>query len=80
MVADERRASASEIAGLERELERIQQQRFILQQARGYGLGGSKEIAFTLARECAAARRPMPRVRPACGSARRRRSARSSAG
>jgi hypothetical protein len=38
----------TELAGLERELERIQQQRFIVQQARGYGLGGPKEIAFTL--------------------------------
>jgi hypothetical protein len=42
----ERRA---EIAGLERELERIQQPRFIDQQARGYGLGASNEIPFTLA-------------------------------
>lgn len=38
-----------EIAGLEAELVRIQQQRFVLQQARAYGLGGSNEIAFTLA-------------------------------
>jgi hypothetical protein len=37
-----------EIAGLERELDRIQQKRFILQQARAHGLGGHKEIAFTL--------------------------------
>jgi hypothetical protein len=42
-------AKRAEIAGLEQELNRIQQPRFILQQARGYGLGGSKEIAFTLA-------------------------------
>jgi hypothetical protein len=35
-------------AGLERELAQIQQERFVLQQARGYGLGGSREIAFTL--------------------------------
>jgi hypothetical protein len=41
-------ARRSEIAGLERELQRIQQQNFIIQQARGYGLGGPKEIAFTL--------------------------------
>lgn len=38
----------AEIAGLERELDRIQQPRFILQQARAHGLGGHKEIAFTL--------------------------------
>jgi hypothetical protein len=38
----------SEIAALERELDRIQQRRFILQQARAHGLGGHKEIAFML--------------------------------
>lgn len=38
----------AEIAALERELDRIQQPRFILQQARGHGLGGHAEIAFTL--------------------------------
>ena len=42
---DERR---SEIAGLEQELNRIQQRRFILLQARAHGLGGHNEIAFTL--------------------------------
>ena len=44
----ENAARRSEIAGLERELQRIQQTRFVAQQARGYGLGSSKEIAFTL--------------------------------
>ena len=44
----ENAARQSEIAGLERELQRIQQQRFVVQQARGYGLGGPREIAFTL--------------------------------
>lgn len=39
----------AEIAALERELDRIQQRRFILQQARAHGLGGHNEIAFTLA-------------------------------
>jgi cell division protein FtsB len=38
----------AEIAALERELDRIQQRRFILQQARAHGLGGHNEIAFTL--------------------------------
>lgn len=47
MVADNA-ARKSEIAGLENELQRIQQGRFVVQQARGYGLGGSREIAFTL--------------------------------
>ena len=41
-------AKRADIAGLERELDRIQQPRFILQQARAYGLGGSREIPFTL--------------------------------
>jgi hypothetical protein len=47
MVA-ENAARRSEIAGLERELQRIQQTRYVVQQARGYGLGEPKEIAFTL--------------------------------
>lgn len=47
MVADNA-ARHTEIAALERELDRIQQRRFILQQARAYGLGGHREIAFTL--------------------------------
>ena len=38
----------AEIAALEREFDRIQQPRFILQQARAHGLGGHSEIAFTL--------------------------------
>jgi hypothetical protein len=42
-------ARREEVAGLERELAQIQQPRFVLQQARGYGLGGTKEIPFTLA-------------------------------
>jgi len=42
-------AKRAEIAGLEAELVRIQQQGYVLQQARAYGLGGPKEIAFTLA-------------------------------
>jgi cell division protein FtsB len=42
-------AKEAEIAGLERELETIQQPRYIGQQARGYGLGSSREIPFTLA-------------------------------
>jgi hypothetical protein len=47
MVADNAVRHA-EIAGLERELDRIQQRRFILLQARGHGLGGHNEIPFTL--------------------------------
>ena len=47
MIADNA-ARHAEIAGLERELDRIQQRRFILLQARAHGLGGHNEIAFTL--------------------------------
>ena len=41
-------AKREAIAGLERELDRIQHPRFVLQQARAYGLGGSREIPFSL--------------------------------
>jgi hypothetical protein len=43
---DQRR---DQVAALERELERIGDRRFVLQQARGYGLGGAHEIPFSLA-------------------------------
>jgi cell division protein FtsB len=39
----------AQVASLERELELIGRQRYIEQQARGYGLGSSREIAFSLA-------------------------------
>jgi hypothetical protein len=44
----ENAAHHAEIAALERELDRIQQRRFVLLQARAHGLGGHREIAFTL--------------------------------
>jgi cell division protein FtsB len=47
MIADNAVRHA-EIAALERELDRIQQPRYILQQARAHGLGGHNEVAFTL--------------------------------
>lgn len=47
MIAENAVRSA-QIAALERELDRIQQPRFVLQQARAHGLGGRREIAFTL--------------------------------
>jgi cell division protein FtsB len=50
----------SEIAALERELDRIQQRRFIRQQARAHGLGGHNEIAFTLDPDAA----PLPANAP----------------
>lgn len=37
-----------EIATLDRELDLIARQRYVEQQARGYGLGSTREIAFTL--------------------------------
>lgn len=40
---------SDQVSALERELERIGDRRFVLQQARGYGLGGEHEIAFSLA-------------------------------
>jgi hypothetical protein len=38
-----------EVAAMERELELIGRQRFIEQQARAYGVGGGREVPFTLA-------------------------------
>jgi len=40
---------AREVSALQRELDLIGRQRYIEQQARGYGLGGEHETAFTLA-------------------------------
>jgi cell division protein FtsB len=42
---------STEVAGLTRELDQIQRQRYIEQQARGYGLGATKEIPFVLAED-----------------------------
>jgi hypothetical protein len=42
-------AKRHEIDALEAELQRIQQRPFVLQEARGYGLGGPREISFSLA-------------------------------
>ncbi len=42
------------VAGLEREVQRIQQGPFVLLQARGYGLGGPGEVAFSLAADAPA--------------------------
>ena len=40
---------AAQVAALQGELERIGDRRFVLQQARAYGLGGEHEIPFSLA-------------------------------
>jgi len=42
-------ALTADVAGLKRELDQVQQQAYILQQARGHRLGDSGEIPFTLA-------------------------------
>ena len=42
-------AMSHQVAALDRELDLIGRPRYVQQQARGYGLGGSHEIAFTLA-------------------------------
>lgn len=42
---------SSEVASLERELDLIARERYIAQQARGYGLGSSREVPFTLAED-----------------------------
>ena len=39
---------AARVAALSRELQQIQRQRYIDQQARAYGLGRTREIAFSL--------------------------------
>jgi cell division protein FtsB len=49
-----------EVAALERELELIARQRYIEQQARAYGLGGSRETPFTLAADAP----PLPEDAP----------------
>lgn len=56
----------SEVAMLERELERIGRQRYIEQQARGYGLGSPREIAFTLAEDAP----PLPADAPGSAAVR----------
>ena len=47
-LAADNRASQLKVAALERELDLIGRQRYVVQQARGYGLGTTREIAFTL--------------------------------
>ena len=50
-IASANAALRIEVGALERELELIARQRYIEQQGRAYGLGGSREIAFTLAKD-----------------------------
>lgn len=57
---------AAEIDGLEAELQEIQRQPYVLQQARAYGLGGSREIPFTLAADAP----PLPADAPGSAAVR----------
>jgi cell division protein FtsB len=47
-IARENATLAAEVASLEQELQLIGRPEYIAQQARGYGIGSSKEIPFTL--------------------------------
>ena len=49
-IASSNAALRTEVATLERELDLIARQRYIEQQGRAYGLGGAREIPFTLAK------------------------------
>jgi hypothetical protein len=55
-----------EVAAMERELEAIARQRFIEQQARGYGVGTDGETAFTLAPDAS----PLPDDAPGSAAVR----------
>ena len=57
---------ASDVAGLSRELDRIQHPRYVAQQARAYRLGSPKEVAFTLAADAP----PLPDDAPGSASVR----------
>jgi hypothetical protein len=59
-------ARQAEVAGLEHELEVIQEPAFIAQQARGYGLGSAHEIPFSLAPGAS----PLPSDAPGSASVR----------
>lgn len=50
-IASANAALRIEVGALERELHLIARQRYIEQQGRAYGLGGAREIAFTLAKD-----------------------------
>jgi cell division protein FtsB len=53
-IASANAALRIEVRALERELDLIARQRYIEQQGRAYGLGGPREIAFTLAKDAPA--------------------------
>ena len=53
-IASANAALRIEVGALERELDLIARQRYIEQQGRAYGLGGPREIPFTLAKDAPA--------------------------
>lgn len=53
-IASSNAALRTEVAALDRELDIIARQRYIEQQGRAYGLGGPREIPFTLAKDAPA--------------------------
>jgi cell division protein FtsB len=53
-IASANAALRIEVGALERELDLIARQRYIEQQGRAYGLGGPREIAFTLEKDAPA--------------------------
>jgi cell division protein FtsB len=59
-IASTNAAMRIEVAALERELELIARQRYVEQQARAYGLGGSSETPFSLAADAP----PLPEDAP----------------
>jgi cell division protein FtsB len=50
-IARDNATLSTEVAGLTRELDQIQRPRYVAQQARGFGLGATKEIPFALAED-----------------------------
>jgi hypothetical protein len=50
-IASANAALRIEVGALERELDLIGRQRYVEQQGRAYGLGGSREVPFTLAKD-----------------------------
>jgi cell division protein FtsB len=53
-IASANAALRIEVSTLERELDLIARQRYVEQQGRAYGLGGAREIPFTLAKDAPA--------------------------
>ncbi len=47
-LASQNAVLTADVAALQRELEKVGEKPYILQQARGYGLGSAKEIPFTM--------------------------------